>query len=260
MIYKIFIFILLLFTSSCVPYKDLILFRKGEKPLTELAATNVNKNADVPIQPNDALSITVSCLDPQLALPFNLVNMQVAGQIQPESPLASFLVDGNGDISYPVLGKISTSKKTITQLRDFLVEKLKPYIKEPSVNIRRVNFKITVLGEVAKAGIFTIQSERVTVLEAIGLAGDFTSYSDRQRVMVVREENGKVNSVKMDLQSSDFFTSPYYFLHPNDVVYIDPKKSKKGTVNDPANKYVTWTSAGLSAISAVITVLILLKQ
>jgi polysaccharide biosynthesis/export protein len=260
MIYRLIILCIIFSTTSCVPYKDLILFRKGEKPLTELPATSVNKNIDVPIQPNDALSITVSCLDPQLAVPFNLVDMRVSGQVQPESPLASFLVDSNGDISYPVLGKISTSKKTMAQLRDLLVEKLKPYIKEPSINIRRVNFKITVLGEVAKAGIFTIHSERVTVLEAIGLAGDFTSYSDRQRVMVVREENGKVNSVKIDLQTPDFFTSPYYYLHPNDVVYVDPKKSKRETVSDPANKFVTWTSAGLSAVSAIVTVLILLKK
>ena len=260
MIYKFITLLILISTSSCIPYKDLILFRKGEEPLKELQMTSVNKNIDVPIQPNDALSITVSCLDPQLAIPFNLLDSRTVGQIQSESPLASFLVDSNGDINYPVLGKIAASKKTIAQLRDLLLEKLKPYIKEPSINIRRVNFKITVLGEVARAGAFTIHSERVTILEAIGLAGDFTSYSDRQRVLVVREENGKISSMKIDLQTPDFFTSPYYFLHPNDVVYVDPKKSKKGTVSDPANKYISWSSAGLSAISVIATVIILLKK
>ena len=259
MIYRFIALCLLLSTTSCIPYKDLVLFRKGNASLPELQPTSVAKNTDVAIQPNDALSITVSCLDPQLAAPFNLVDARVNGQIAADSPLASFLVDGNGDINYPVLGKIQATKKTIAQLRDELIAKLKPYIKEPSINIRRVNFKITVLGEVTKAGSFSVPSERITILEAIGLAGDFTSYSDRQRVLVVREENGKVTSTKVDLQTSDFFTSPYYFLHPNDVIYVDPKKGKTGNVNDPASKYVSWGAAAFSAIAAVATAILLLK-
>jgi polysaccharide biosynthesis/export protein len=260
MIYRFIVLCLISSLTSCIPYRDLILFRKGESSLPEMPPINVAKNTDVAIQPNDALSITVSCLDPQLAAPFNLIDTRTSSQIAADSPLASFLVDSNGDINYPVLGKIQTTKKTIAQLRDTLTAKLKPYIKEPSINIRRVNFKITVLGEVNKAGSFSIPSERITILEAIGLAGDFTAYSDRQRVLVVREENGKVTSIKIDLQTPDFFNSPYYFLHPNDVVYIDPKKGKTGTVNDPVNKYVTWGSAAFSAIAAVATAILLLRQ
>jgi polysaccharide biosynthesis/export protein len=260
MINKFIAFCLMLSITSCIPYKDLILFRKSESALPEIQPISVAKNTDVTIQPNDALSITVSCLDPQLAAPFNLIDARNSSQIAADSPLASFLVDGNGEINYPVLGKIQATKKTIAQLRDTLTAKLRPYIKEPSINIRRVNFKITVLGEVNKAGSFSISSERITILEAIGLAGDFTSYSDRQRVLVVREENGKVTSVKIDLQTPDFFTSSYYFLHPNDVVYVDPKKGKTGTVNDPANKYVSWGAAAFSAIAAVATAILLLRQ
>jgi polysaccharide biosynthesis/export protein len=259
MIYRFIVLCFIISTTSCIPYRDLVLFRKSESSLPEIQPTTVARNADVAIQPNDALSITVSCLDPQLAAPFNLIDARNSSQIAADSPLASFLVDGNGDISYPVLGKIQVAKKTITQLRDSLIIKLRPYIKEPSINIRRVNFKITVLGEVTKAGSFSIPSERITILEAIGLAGDFTPYSDRQRVLVVREEYGKVTSVKIDLQTSDFFNSPYYFLHPNDVVYVDPKKGKTGVVNDPANKYVSWGAAAFSAIAAVATAILLLR-
>jgi polysaccharide biosynthesis/export protein len=259
MIYRFIALCLMLSTVSCVPYRDLILFRKGESTLPEIQPTTVSKNTDVAIQPNDALSITVSCLDPQLAAPFNLIDTRTSTVIVADSPLASFLVDSNGDINYPVLGKIQATKKTIAQLRDTLTAKLRPYIKDPSINIRRVNFKITVLGEVTKAGSFSVPSERITILEAIGLAGDFTSYSDRQRVLVVREENGKVISVKIDLQTPDFFNSPFYFLHPNDVVYIDPKKGKTGTVNDPASKFVSWGSAAFSAIAAIATAILLLR-
>lgn len=258
--YRLTLLGLLLFISSCIPYKDLILFRKAETPLPEMATSSVSKNTDLLIQPNDALSITVNSLDPTLAEPFNLTDRRNGGQVNVESPLASFLVDSNGDIAYPVLGKIQAAKKTIPQLRDTLIARLKPYIRDPSVNIRRVNFHITVLGEVTKAGVYTLASERVTLLEAIGMAGDFTPYSDRQRVLVVREENGKVTSAKIDLQTPDFFSSPYYFLHQNDVVYVDPKKSKKGTVNDPADKFINRGAVGFSAISVIITIILLVKR
>jgi polysaccharide biosynthesis/export protein len=256
-----FIFYLLLFSvTSCVPYKDMVLFRKNEAPLPDIEAANTPFNANFLIQTNDALSITVSCIEPQLAAPFNLVDTRSAGNIQSDSPLISFLVDGNGDIEYPVLGKVHVAKLTIPQLRDTLAKKIKPYIKAPSINIKRINFRVTVLGEVANPGSFNIPSERITVLEALGLAGDMTPYSDRQRVMVVREVNGKTTFGKMDLQSSEFFKSPYYFLQQNDVIYIDPKRSKRGKVDDVANKYITWTTAGLSTVATIITVILLSKR
>jgi polysaccharide biosynthesis/export protein len=260
MIYRILIFCSLLSATSCIPYKDLILFRKDEKALPDIPSINSYKNLDLPIQPNDALSITVSCLDPQLAVPFNLVDMRSGGNIQSNSPLLSFLVDSNGEIDYPVLGKIQVAKLTIPQLRDVLTKKLQSYIKEPSLNIRRVNFKVTVLGEVVKPGSFEVVSERITILEALGLAGDMTPHSDRQRIMVVREENGKITTRKIDLQSPDFFNSPFYYLHQNDVVYVDPKKTKKGNVNDPANKYLNWITAGFSSIAALLSIVAILKK
>jgi polysaccharide biosynthesis/export protein len=258
--YHIFLFCLILSATSCIPYKDLVMFRKDEKPLPDLPAISSSKNPDLLIQPNDALSITVNALDPQLAAPFNLVDMRSGSAIQANSPLISFLVDSNGEIDYPVLGKIKVEKLTIPQLRELLTKRIKAYIKEPTVNIRRVNFKITVMGEVSKPGTFEINSERITILEALGLAGDMTQHSDRQRVMVIREENGKVTTQKIDLQSSTFFNSPYYYLRQNDVVYVDPKKSKKGSVSDPANKYVNWIVAGFSAVAAVLSVVAILRN
>jgi polysaccharide biosynthesis/export protein len=258
--YRLTVWTVLFFITSCTPYKDMVLFRKSEVPLPDIEATNAAMNISFLIQPNDALSISVSCIDPHLAAPFNLNDGKTSGNVQADSPTMSFLVDGNGDIEYPVIGRIHAAKLTIPQLRDTLVKKIKPYIKDPSVNIRRVNFKVTVLGEVAKPGSFTILSERITILDALGLAGDMTPYSDRQRVMVAREINGKLTFGKLDLQSAEFFKSPYYYLQQNDVVYIDPKKTKKGSVNDAANKYISWGSAGFSAISVIITMIVLLKK
>jgi polysaccharide biosynthesis/export protein len=260
MLNRIILFAFLLSVTSCIPYKDLVMFRRTETPLPYIEPLSSLNKVDLTIQPDDMLSITVSCYDPQLAVPFNLVDTRQAGNTQANSPLVTYLVDSKGDIEYPVLGRIHVGKKTIIEIRDTLYAKIKPYIKEPSINIKRVNFRISVLGEVAKPSFFNINSERITLLEALGMAGDMTPYSDRQRVMVVREENGKMVFGRVDLQSTDFFTSPYYYLHQNDVVYVDPKKNKKGTVNDPAAKYINWGTAALSAVSAVLTVIILSKR
>lgn len=260
MFYRIILLAFVLSTTSCIPYKDLVLFRRAETPLPYIEPLSSLSKIDLTIQPDDVLSITVSCYDAQLAVPFNLIDTRQAGATQANSPLVTYLVDSKGDIEYPVLGRIHVGKKTIIEIRDTLYAKIKPYIKEPSINIKRVNFRITVLGEVAKPSSFSIASERITLLEALGMAGDLTPYSDRQRIMVVREENGKMVFGRVDLQTTDFFTSPYYYLHQNDVVYVDPKKNKKGTVNDPAAKYISWGAAALSAISAIVTVIILAKR
>jgi polysaccharide biosynthesis/export protein len=258
---RLFLFcFLVLSISSCIPYKDIVLFRKNEAPLPDLPTINTPKNTELTIQTHDALAISVTCIDPQLAAPFNMVDTRTSGQILASSPFISYLVDSKGEIDFPILGKIAAGRLTISQLKDTLHKKIKPYIKEASINIRRVNFRVSVLGEVVKPGSFDINSERITILEALALAGDLTPYSDRQRIMVTREENGKIISMKLDLQSADFYNSPFYYLHQNDVVYVDPKKSKKGGINDPANKYISWGTAGLTAVSTIVTVLVLLLK
>ena len=260
MLKQIFLFAFLLSITSCIPYKDLVLFRRSEKPLPNIDPLSTLSKYDQTIQPDDALSITVSCYDAALAAPFNLIDPRQAGNMPTNSPLASYLVDSKGDIEFPVLGRIHVGRKTIIEIRDTLYKKIKPYIKEPSINIRRINFRITVLGEVARPGSFNINSERITVLEALGLAGDMTPYSDRQRVMVQRDENGKVIFGRVDLQSTDFFTSPFYLLHQNDVIYVDPKKNKKATVVDPAAKYLTLGTAVLSALSTIVAIFALTRR
>ena len=260
MLKQIILFAFLLSITSCIPYKDLVLFRRSEKPLPNIDPLSTLSKYDQTIQPDDALSITVSCYDAALAAPFNLIDPRQAGNMPTNSPLASYLVDSKGDIEFPVLGRIHVGRKTIIEIRDTLYKKIKPYIKEPSINIRRINFRITVLGEVARPGSFSINSERITVLEALGLAGDMTPYSDRQRVMVQRDENGKVIFGRVDLQSTDFFTSPFYLLHQNDVIYVDPKKNKKATVVDPASKYLTLGTAVLSALSTIVAIFALTRK
>jgi polysaccharide biosynthesis/export protein len=260
---SLILLLIIISITSCTPYKDMVLFRRAETPLTDLQPLSNYAKPELTIQNDDALYIVVSCYcKPELIAPFNLVNPIVASNVQASSPVASFLVDNKGEIDFPVLGKLQVARKTIAQVKDTLYKKIKPYITDPSltINIRRVNFRITVMGEVNKAGTFNINSERVTLLEALGMAGDLTAYSDRERITIIREVNGKTTYGKVNMQTSDFISSPYFYLYQNDVVYVDPKKSKRAVVQEPADKYLARGSAILAGISTFVTFLIFFKD
>ena len=162
-----------------------------------------------------------------------------------------YLVNKEGIIDFPVLGKLPVKGLTINQLKDMLVLKLDQYLKNPIVNARLLNYKITVLGEVNKPSSYTLQSERVSVMDAIGLAGDLTIYGKRENVLLVREENGQRNFIRLNLNSSKIFQSPYYYLKQNDVLYIEPNKSKIASSD-------ALTIRNLSILSTIATVLVVI--
>ena len=164
----------------------------------------------------DMLIITVSGLDPLAVAPFNqpVVSYSAPGsdQLYNTPSLQSYLVDVNGNISFPVLGEIKLSGLTKSEAISLIKEKLAQYLKDPIVTIKFLNYKITVLGEVARPGQYTINNERVTILDALGMAGDMTPYGKRNTVLVTRENNGKLEFARLNLNSDDVFSSPYYFL------------------------------------------------
>jgi len=137
-----------------------------------------------------------------------------------------YLVDSKGNVEMPVLGPIKVAGLTTRVARDTIKKRLESYLEAPSVFIRFLNYKVTVLGEVARPSSFTIPNERVTIPEAIGMAGDLTIHGKRKTVTVIREEQGKRTFGKIDLTSRDVFNSPYYYLHNNDIVYVEPGKAK----------------------------------
>jgi polysaccharide biosynthesis/export protein len=122
----------------------------------------------------------------------------------------------------------------------------------PSVNVRLINFKVSVLGEVMHPGSIQVESERITILEALAKVGDFTSYSDRHHVMVIREKNGVREIGDLNLKDTKFFTSPYYFLQQNDVIYIEPTKGKIAQIQQPVNTYLQPVQVGISVIAILI--------
>jgi polysaccharide export outer membrane protein len=207
------------------------------------------------IQVGDLLSINVSAADSKASIPFNLNASPSVGNATTGEP-SSYLVNTDGEINFPVLGKIKVAGFTSKKVTDDLTEILQTYIKNPIVNIRITNFKITVLGQVRSPGNYPIINERISILEAIALAGDLEIHGKRKNVMVIREQNGKREFITLDLTNKELFTSPYFYLAQNDVVYVEPNKPE---VNSAAiGPSLGVFMGGLSFILSVITFILVL--
>lgn len=212
------------------------------------------------IQNNDRLSITVSCKQPELAIPFNIVGGSfmmssdgVARAATGSTTEKGYKVDSEGYIDFPILGKIRLSGLTISEARDVIRNRIieGDYIKAPIVSMEFLNFKYTVLGAVGKNGSFPVVDGKISLLEAIANAGDLTSRARLDRVMVIREENGKKRIYQHDIRSKSIYESPCFYLQQNDLIYVEPKYNKKDT-GDTTLQFVTLI---LSIISSASTVL-----
>lgn len=255
--------LLIALMSSCVQYEELVYFRKiedGEKTRPQIPSDTIQNIIALTTQKNDILSITVNTFNPELSAPFNLLNSQMganAGQNGGISPFISYIVDEDGQIDYPVLGKLDVLGLTMTEIENLLIEKLQTYLKDPVVNVRLVSFRISVLGEVTQPGTFMISNDRITVLEALGMAGDLTPYANRTNVLVVREKDGIRSYGEINLQSSEIFKSEFYYLKQGDVIYIEPTKNVEASVRDQLGEYIPWVSAAVGAITATVNLIIL---
>lgn len=258
--YNLFIILLLaVFTFSCKTPTDVVYFQES-KDLEKIKSAN----SFTPVfKVDDVVSITVSATDMDAARPFNLMQGASLPATGAESGGASangaseptYLIDEEGNIDFPVLGKLKISGLTRIQIKDMLKEKLKIYIKDPIVNVRLKNFKITVIGEVGQPGSFTIPNERITIIEAIGLAGDLTIMGKRGNVMVIRENDGVNTYHRVDLTSKSIFDSPVYYLAQNDVLYVEPNEArvKNSKGNDKTIGVVlSVISVGLAALALIL--------
>ncbi|CVK15531.1 MAG: polysaccharide biosynthesis/export family protein [Apibacter sp.] len=244
-----FIFSLL----SCASKKNLYYFQGNETVLNEVYKYTPT------LKPDDLLIITISALDMESTLPFNQqspYNVSSSGSesITSTNPrLKTYLIDENGEIDFPVLGKLKLGGLTRSQAMDFMKDKLRVYIKDPSVNIHISNFRITVLGEVAKPGTYTLSNEKITILEALGLAGDLTIYGKRKDIMVIRDKDGDKTFTHVDLTTNDIFKSPVYYLSQNDIIYVHPNGAKTNSSAYSATNSIFISLAGiiLSVISII---------
>lgn len=206
------------------------------------------------VQPKDMISIVVSSRNPELSAMFNLTNVsyQAGGETSTTGSynrILGYSVDNNGDIDFPIVGKINVSGLTRWQVADKVKQELvsRNLLKDPVISVEFLNFKVSVLGEVAHPGTYTVTGDKITLLEALSLAGDLTIYGRRDRVSVIREINGKRTVYINDLRSMDLFTSPSYYLKQNDVVLVEPNKVRAGqsTINENSLKSTSfWMSVG----------------
>lgn len=217
---------------------------------------------DFRIMPKDMLTIVVSTTDPAASAPFyrkigqdknnggtNTTGMQNAN-------LLGYLVDNNGEIDFPVLGKIQVVGLSTRECEALLRDKLKPYLKEtPLVTVSSSNYKFSVLGEVNSPGTYTVQDEKVTIFEAIAQAGDMTLFSVRDDVQLLREDSqGHRQVIHLNLNDADITQSPYFYLQQNDVIYVKPTKAKvrTNTFNSNASMWITLLSVLTSVTSLVL--------
>ena len=245
----------LLALSSCVSSKDFVYLQDmqvGERYPFE-------RKHEAVVHRDDRLSITVSCKQPELALPFNAQNAAVkvssTGEISASADGADkgYRVDVDGNIDFPMLGKINVEGRTLAEVTQIIKNGIIEgnYIKNPLVAVDFLNFKYTVLGAVGSNGTFTVKGDRVTLLEAIANAGDLGSNARVDKVTVIREIGNERQIFVHDLRSSNIFNSPCFYLQQNDIVYVEPKYRKKER-SERIAQYVTMT---LSAIATACTVI-----
>ncbi len=215
------------------------------------------------IKPDDELLITVNALDPSAAAAFNLPafnpgsDTNVLTQSAHATPLTvmatsmqlqTFIVNSEGYINYPVLGSIHVAGMTVEQLQKMLTEKISATVEDPIVNVRIANFEVVVGGEVRQPKKIRVNRSRYSVLDALGDAGDLTEYGERSNILLVREENGQRAYHRLNLNSSDLLTSPYFYLQQNDYIYVEPN-----AVRQANSKYNKHNSFKLSVISTIVS-------
>ena len=242
-------FFILVLLGSCASRKDYVYVQ-------DIDTVKINAvTYQSTLQPDDLLTIIVRGDNPEAVVPFNMPNIAFMGNREDGlevQRLFTYLIDSNNTINFPVIGKIKLGGLTRFEAEKLLENEVSKYVTLPKIDLRILNYKITVQGEVNKPGTYPINSERITLIEALSLAGDLTIYGKRNNVLLIREENGAKKVVRLDLTTSEFINSPYYYLRQNDVIYVEPNKTKINAAAVGPN-----TGIILSAISLLVTVLAL---
>ena len=250
-IMRFLLLIALVILSSCGSKKDLIYFQ--DEPITNQSLSELDNNFEIKYKPNDILTIDVSAEVIESVAAFNLPAVAyntTGGAVDQATVLRqTYLIDPQGNIEFPVLGTVKMSGLTRAEATTMLKEKIGEYVNEFIVNIRLINFTITVLGEVNRPGAYTVQGERISLTQALGLAGDLTIYGKRDNIFLIREVDGKKKYAKYDLTSINVVNSPVYYLSQNDVIYVEPNTARVKT-----SSYNPNTGVLISAVSTLATI------
>lgn len=243
------------YTTSLPYFEDLDTLRSGEL---------LSGDYGIKIIPDDEMLITVTSLVPSASAMYNVplsnpaTRANIVATTQPQQQ--TYIVDGNGDIQFPVLGKLHVEGMTTQQLRDDLVAKIGKNVSDPIVRVQLVNFRVNVLGEVKKPGAISVSKERYSLLDALADAGDLTEYGERDNVLLIREEDGKKIYQRFNLNNSEILQSPYFYLKQNDVIYVEPNDVRRENAKyNQNNSYkISVVSTIVSATSVIVSLIIAL--
>lgn len=261
---------IIIFLQACNPGKKLNSLVYFNQPGDSALAKTV-QNYEPLIRPGDRLSIVVNALDPASAAPYNLGSAFSAasgsssassspslGTPPSGSANGGYVVEADGTIHFPQLGNIQVARMQRKQLVDTLTQRLVKYLTDPIVTVQFLNFKITVLGEVSKPGELSIPDGKVTLVEAIGLAGDLPITARRDNITVIREINGQREFGRVNLLSKNVFSSPYYVLKQNDIVYVELTKEKAAAADLSGSILRSNISLAATALTVISTIVILI--
>ncbi len=263
-----FIFLIaagLLFLSSCSAPKNIAYFQNRLVDHPE----EIDKHAGIVIQPKDMLSIVVSSKNPELVVMFNLpmVSYQAGSEIVSSGGyqrIMGYVVDNDGYIDFPILGRIKVSGLTRWELSEMIKGKLisEGYLSDAVVVVEFMNFKVSVIGEVNSPGTYSIEGDKVTVLQAISLARDLTIFGQRENVTVIRERDGERTMYQINLCDVSMFDSPAYYLQQNDIVYVEPSaiKARQSTTDDKALRMTSIMVSSGSLLVSIATLIISLVR
>jgi polysaccharide export outer membrane protein len=254
-IYKTPILLLLIFIAltSCKTQQKMVYLQTGD-------AAQVQANYQPILRTDDQLLIQVGGADIEALAPFQFYYSTQQNQmngIQGMQALQgiTYLIDINGNINFPVLGFVKLAGLTRLQAIELLQKKMQEYVDGAVVNVQLLNYKFTILGQVRTPGVYTIPTERYTILEAIGQSGDLLPTGVRQNVLLIREENGQRKEFRLDLTQKDLFNSPAYYIHQNDVIYVEPNY----TGQFQGTNVQTFTQLGTSVLSILLSVFTLIS-
>lgn len=265
------LFLGLLF-SSCTRYKEVAYFQDiPGKDSTQVYQEGVVRAkqafTSLKIRTGDILQISIQTIAPTgdqtsgitSAMGFSISDWQSSGQLgtsgsaNNNSGIPGYIVDNNGEIELPLVGKITVRGLTIPEIKEKVRLSAAQYYKDPVVNVRLANFKVTVLGEVSRPGTYILDQEKSTLLDALGMAGDMTIFGKRTNVLLSRDVDGKERLVRFDMNNSDVFNSPYFYLKQGDVIYVQPTKGKAAANDAAAARLYTVIASTVSLLVVVAT-------
>jgi polysaccharide biosynthesis/export protein len=237
--------------NSCLARKNMVYFQNIEN-LAEREDRREDNNIE--IRPDDVLTIRVSAPEQEAAIPFNLTkSMSSQMNLGSNVELETYLVSNEGTIEFPVIGTLEVQGLTNQELAKKIKYEIREYVKDPIVNVRILNFQISVLGEVKNPGTFSIENDHITVSKALAMAGDLTIYGKRNNILVMGEENGKKTYAYLDLTDASVVNSPHYNLRQNDVIYVEPRAPRRHSAGATG---IASTYLSLASVIASLVILI----